>query len=231
MELEAARLLDVRLRRRVEVEADGVPLLLGEDRWKHVWCVVARGLDVADAARGGAVEALDHERVDRLEPALVVSADRRGDHAERVVRRRAEAELLAVAEEEGAEVHRASVAVGRHVLDVVADAPVHRLVEQLRRHHRHREPLGAALQPCGVGVRVEDAHEAVLAVEGLEALKQPLAVVQHVGQPVDRHGELGRGLTRVPAALGAPVVPDHPSRRRRIEAEGLPLRERRRGRV
>eukprot|EP00962_Isochrysis_galbana_P059923 scaffold33786_cov124-Isochrysis_galbana.AAC.7 len=175
-------------------------------RREHIRRVVARALDAAHTPGRRSVKLLDDEGVNRLEPALVISTYGRRDDAEGVVGRGTEAELLAVAEKEWSQVHRAAVAVGRDVVHVVADDSVHGLVKELGRDHRHRQSLRAALQPGGVGLgtRVKRAvrpsgrpwrrcaasgevppnatasHLAVLAVKSLEALEKSLAIVEDV---------------------------------------------------
>ena len=116
----------------------------------HVRRVVARSLDVADASWRRAVVLVDDQRVDRLQSTLVIRPDWRADHTERVLGRGPEPDCSPVAEEEWAEVHRTTVPMRRHEVEVVLEHAVDRFVEHLRRHDRHVQSLAPALEARGV---------------------------------------------------------------------------------
>ena len=115
-----------------------------------------------------------------LQTSFVVRTNWRADHAEGILRRGTEAELCAVAKKEWAKVHGTAGAKRRDVVYVVTDDAIDGVIEHLWIYFWHVQALAAAAETGRVGSRVEDAHVTILAVEGLETLKDGLAVMHHV---------------------------------------------------
>mmetsp|Transcript_11029 Transcript_11029/g.30956 ORF Transcript_11029/g.30956 Transcript_11029/m.30956 type:complete len:275 (-) Transcript_11029:229-1053(-) len=115
-------LLHVGLRLGVEVQADGIALLLAQHVGEEVGGVVAGDLDVADATGGGTVKVLDDEGVaGGGEAALVVVPDGDDEDDEGVFVGGLEADARTGTEEERTEVQGAAGSVGGNVGHVVLD--------------------------------------------------------------------------------------------------------------
>ena len=207
---------------RIEEERDGEPGLLGELGGHEGRAVVAGDLVLAHALRGGAVEILDDERGNALQPILVVRADGHDHDEEIVFIGGGDADLRAGADEKRTDVHGAAGFAGRDVVDVVEhDAvdgfEVHFLgdlgVEQL---------VSGAVHALDVFPGTEDADLSVLAAEGLHAFEAGLAVVETGGRDAHGDGGISSEFAFVPCAV-FPVEGDVGAGGHETERESRPV--------
>ena len=157
--------------------------------------------DMAGSVRCGTVIVAGDHRVDRLDAALVIGADR-NDHDDQLVRETgADADLRRGAEHHRPDVERAAGAVGRDVIDIVTHDGLDRLDELFDREFRHQQMAGRTVEPPAVLLGAEDTDLSVAAAERLAAFEDRLPVVENVRG--DRHGDVvvGAEPSFIPAAV------------------------------
>ena len=196
----ATGLLDVGAGLGVQVEIVGIALGVGLDGGLEAHGVVQAGLDVAGAVRCGAVVVGDAQ-LDGLEATLVVGAHRRHEDAEGVLGRGGDADDVAGADHERADVERGAGAKGRNPRGVGLDDLLDGLNEAVLGEGRHLEALGGVEHALGVLVRTEADDVAALGGVGLEALEDLLAVVEDAAALGDVHGVVGGQAALVPLAV------------------------------
>jgi len=154
--------------------------------------------------------------------ALVVGAHRNHHDYKLVGLAGIDADLRRAAEHHRADVERAAGAVGRNILDIVADDGANRFDELFLIDLGHLQVARGGVQPLGVLVRTEDANPPVGAGESLAALEQRLTVVQTVRGHVERDLVTGGQLGFAPFAVLV-VKTNVGLHRQKTEAQFVPI--------
>ena len=197
--VHAAEFLDVAALDRIEEDHLVAAVLDRLGLRAQAGGVIAAAFDGAGAADRGARVILRHPDRHRRRSALEIGADRRGDHGEDVFRRRLHAEEHLARDHEGPQIETALAARDPGAID--AHELLHRFDEHGLRQLRHRHAVSRILEAPCIGVGAEQVHAAVVALVGLQALKDLLRVVQDGHRRIER--KIGaRFDARVMPALG-----------------------------
>ena len=192
----------------VEPEHLGKALLLGLLAGAHARGVVAAAFCVARAAAHRAhVSAFNHYP-HRVYAAGIVAAGGGRDDAEEVVVPGVDAELRVRRYDEGAQVEARAVFM-RHPALVHGDKGLERLEVDVLRHLGDAHAQGRVVHALYVLCRAEELHRALRRAVGLEALKNLLRVVEHVGAGHKLDGSIGDYARVVPTLPRVIVHEEH----------------------
>ena len=169
------------------MQRDGEALGAGLGRPPHDGRVVAAQLGVAGAARGGAIEVLEDERVKGR--GAVVAGEGMHVHAEGVLGRRGEAQVAGGAEHHGADVQRAAGAMGRDEGRVQGDGEADAEQEVRVWDGGDADHGGGVLHAGGVFTGAEEEDLVRWRAVRFQAFEGLLAVVESGREAV--HAEVG----------------------------------------
>ena len=185
-----------------------VALLLGPVAGPERRGVVAAGLGHAGAALDGADILVLHIDLDRIQPLRIVGAHGADDDDVLAVVGAVYAQGGVQADHKGTDIQGGVLLVGDPIplqLDQLRDASQGQLLGDLGQ----RDPLGGVVHPADVVHGPEQLDGAVVSAVGLQALKDLLGIVKHLGRGVDLEGGIGDDAGIVPALAGVIVHDEH----------------------
>ncbi|MPL67818.1 hypothetical protein SDC9_13521 [bioreactor metagenome] len=199
-EVGRAHFLDFRVGGWVQIDAVGEARLGGDLVGQKASRVVAAHLGRTGAVGRGPVVLGDHE-VDRGHAPLEIGAHGHAEHREYIFLGGTHADIVPHADDEGAQVQRGAVPVGRHVFPVGLYHLVAGVDEFFRGHLGHENPVAGGLHAGRVAVGPEKLDMPVLAGIGLQAFEALLAVVQGGGTLGNRQLVVGDQAAGIPGAV------------------------------